>query len=172
MSRIDLYQLDDFNEDFAPNRFDMAVPVWDETGGQFKPVRFPKSPFFGDEYQFTASQTDVATSSTVPQIYLNWNTTVLPAGQYELFVQICWSTRNVTSSLEMDLLRNDVSLFDDKQNDSTANNSPEARSYVNGLAIIEVAAPASLNLKLTYRRLGSTQTVYIWNGLIRLFRIS
>ena len=172
MAKIDLYQLDDFNDDFAPNRVDRSIPMWDGQNNQFTPKYFGKAPHFGEEFQYFQTTDDVSTNGKEPQTYFSWNTSVLPVGMYVVFTQICWRTSNVSSLLILDLLKNDVSLFDHPQVESVSSNNNSVRSYVNGEGLFEVTTPAVVNFKVKHAREGSSGTVYLYNGYIRVFRIS
>lgn len=172
MARIDLYQLDEFDQDFAPNKVARSVPMWDSVNNQFTPAYLSKSQHFGEEFQYTHTTTDVETTTTTPAIYLEWNTASLPIGTYLLFVQVSWRTSNNSTLLAMDLLKDGVSLFDHPQVASVGSNNNDVRAYVNGEGIFTVTTPGVVNFKINYSRKGATGTVYIFSGYIRIFRIS
>jgi len=172
MSRIDLYQLDEFNNDFVVNKGFRSVPMWDTASNQFTPVYLGKAQSFGEEFQYVQTTVDVETTSTQAETYIDWNTAPLPAGTYLVLAQVCWRTSNNSTLLAMDLLRDGVSLFDHPQVEASGSNSNLVRSYVSGEGLFTVVTHGPVNFKLTYRREGATGTVYLFNGYIRIYRVS
>lgn len=172
MARIDLHQLDEFNNQFVTNVEHGDVPVWDANtnNGEFKPVPFQG--VFGTEFYTYYDDTEVSTTSDVYQDYFDITTPSLPAGDYLLLVQVVWRTSNARSLLELRLLKDTVELFDIHQVESSASTDVLVRKYVNGEGVFTQASDGTVQFQLQYRRQSAVGSLYVFSAYLRLFRIS
>lgn len=174
MARIDLHQLDEFNNQFVQAVQDGDVPAWDAdtNNGEFVPRYLGQAQRFGENFQFQLNTTDIESSLTTFQDYIDWTTTSLPVGTYQLFVQVAWDTNNTNALLELQVLQDGVNIFPDNQVSASASTKPEVREYVLGIGQVQVTTEGPIRLQLQYKRSGSNGKLKIFNGYMQLYRIS
>jgi hypothetical protein len=164
MSRIDLYQLDEFNNDFAPNKLDGDVPMWDGANSQFKPVVR-----FGNSYLSTCVETPISTSSTTFQQAAVLTTPVLPIGTYAIFFCGLIQTGNTSASIELRIRENELSLLPVNIQVSTTNASEAAP--VTCMCEKEITTARALSLDVFFRRQGANQPVTVLGSRFVVYRV-
>ena len=169
MSRIDLYQLDDFNGDFAPNKVDGSVPVWDGVNSQFKPLPYS---VFGQNHHFDDYVATANTTSSSFQTYRTWNTPTIPAGVYRVFAAAIITTNSPSVYLELEVKADTVNVF--PLNVYMGSGNTTGREPITRYDYLTVASQKSVQFITGYRRATGvgTNSVTIYNMLLSLYRVS
>jgi len=169
MARIDLYQLDDFADDFAPNKVDGSLPVWDGANSRFKPLPYITSTFSPVVYR-NENATPSSTSSTSFISRHSYTSPSVPAGTYKITYGFVYKTAAATTYLEVNTKENSVNLQTPDFKEGQAN---AAAAHRLSSVLVTVATARALSLEMTYKKTGGTggQTVTIERSFFLIERV-
>jgi hypothetical protein len=165
MSRIDLYQLDDFNENFAPNRKHGDIPMWDDTNGEFVPIVR-----FGNNFFSECVDTPISTSGTQFITAISATTPEVPIGKYSVTYCGLVGLSGGNARMEIRPLENNQSLL--PVNLQVAAASTDEVWPINCLCEVDVVAPRPISVVVSFRRQGANQTVTVYASRVRVYRIA
>lgn len=165
MARIDLYQLDDFNDNFAPNKRNGDVAMWSTTSNEFVPIAR-----FGNHYYRNRKDTPFSTSSTGFQIAHEYETpNVVPVGLYHVYWYGLLQTGNNQATIEAEVRENNVRLLTNNIQIATRNLSENWA--VMFTTSIEVVTERKLLFDVYIRRNGASQLVYATESQFEVYQI-
>jgi hypothetical protein len=166
MARIDLYQLDDFADDFAPNKVDGSVPLWDGVNEQFTP-----STSMPNKVLYHNQPTDVSTTGTTFVTQHTHTFTALPAGLYKLSWMFTFWTSSGSSMLEVRVRAGSTDLYPVNFYESNGSSSSNFRGIRNAWQYYNHAG-GDLTMTLELRRQESFfGTVYVVDSTFEAMKI-
>lgn len=177
MARIDLYQLDEFNDDFSPNVVGGDIPVWDAitNNGQFTPKNIWEI-IFGQYYYHYKGTNVTSTNSPSPAFTLHETYTTpdtLPAGTYRIACFFVFSTANTQSAVEAYLTANGTNLCDQNFIEAGSIAADGTRQIAGSTFFFHtLASPAALTVNLYVARAGSPGQVTAYGNNLEIMRIS
>lgn len=184
MSRIDLYQLDDFNDDFAPNKVDGSVPVWDGVNSRFKPLPYPTG-VFGTEFQKFESQGLTVTSSTSFINKISGTTSVLPVGTYRAVISFNWNSSSISDNIFVRFLfdgskpghsveNNEMMRAEapDSSGGSWSGTGSRQKYPITRVFYMNVTTAGAKSVSLAFRGDDRNQEFSMWDALIEIIRVA
>jgi hypothetical protein len=167
MSRIDLFQLDEFNDDFAVNRVADSVPVWDGPNNRFKPLPYPTG--FSPVFYRNENAVSSGTSSTTFVSRHTYTSPSVPAGTYKITYGVIFKTPSASAYLVVNTKENSVDLHTPDFQETTA--AAAANAWRTWTAVVTVATARALSFNMTYRRQGGSGTVTIDRSFFVIERV-
>jgi len=165
MAKIDLYQLDEFDQDFAVNKVDGSVPVWDGTNSQFTPsTSMPPKVLSHNE------PTDVSTTGTTFLTQHSYTFASLPAGTYKLSWMFTFRTSKENTMLEVRVRAGGVDLYPINFYESNMNEQVDFRGIRTAWQYY-VHAGGNLTMTLELRRQQQSGTVYVEDSTFEAMKI-
>lgn len=175
MARIDLYQLDEFDNDFAPNKANLDLPMWDGANNQFTPKNIWEI-LFGNYYYRYKGTNVTQTNTTSPNFTLHETYTTpvsLVPGTYRIACFFVFSTASTQSAVEAYITANGTNLCDQNFVEAGSIAGDGTRQIAGSTFFYYTLATSTpLTLGLYIARAGNPGNVTAYGANFEIMRIS